>query len=879
MKCSLSAGFWPPIHWSGALALCVFFAESSVSSSLLPFFVDELHIDSLWVSRAFTAQYMAGAIGQIVTGLLADKFGYRRTLALLMVANTVFLNLQGQVQSASGLILVRVLLGLVTPYALSLTWVAKASPASQLARNMSLAVLMAQISVSVGGLLAGQLDGDEFATACAVISVLPLGNSVLLFGARELAEASQETTTSKEVFRALSDTLRTTAFWAVAWCLFSQGSFLGFVENVPPLLLKEKLGMPGSVVSSVFVGGGLLTALCHAFLTPRIIGSFPALGAQVISVVLAGLMVAFGLSATSAVATCISTITAFAANFVCLACSNMLVVLVAKVYGPKGIAAVNGVARCVFTLGAAFSPTPASILQDAMGPCLPSLVLAVMFLLAAAILWCAGVSEKLSPPLCETKLSSAPSDQTPIDETIDREYQVPKKTRRNFNGTVLTRHYIYPQSQEDLIEEMQIIGGISKIAVVGAFSSFAFPQVVLETEETTPKDRGANQLTASDNVIVDMSSMNKVVSLDLDESCVTVEAGISWESLVHHLKEHGLALENLSAYTKVTVGGAAGTGTHGSGSSILANQFLSMQIVDARGELHTITDSRLFTHLGVLGIVSTITLRCVPLFYIKQSCYLFAKWSMLAHLFENQRLMIKVLEDNFSMMLRITIKDDGHPVLCFLRRAVDSMDDVSHDEAFLEAPLLRGSLGNTCYGGKPGTQETCFTACYDAVLADHSTMNTPSDAPIHYSQGEFFVPLADSLTAINALLQKASTSSGDLFSKVLPSGFKIRFVKSDDHYMSPCTNLASTSFFVAFQLSLYGTTAEVDLVLSQIEEGFRHASVTFTAHWGKCTHGGHAKINGHLKQQAKLFNDQRRALDPDNRFLWETSEVGKLLLD
>jgi len=307
----------------------------------------------------------------------------------------------------------------------------------------------------------------------------------------------------------------------------------------------------------------------------------------------------------------------------------------------------------------------------------------------------------------------------------------------------------------------------------------------------------------------------------------------------------------------------------------LASQFLSMQIVDAKGQLHCIRDPKLFTHLGVLGIVSTITLRCVPLFYIKQSCYRFPEWAMLENLFGSERLMVKALEENFSMMLRISIKDASHPVLCFLRKkAVDGMDD-SHSETFFEAPLVRGCLSNN-YGGRQSTEKTTLTDCYDAVLPDHSTLSRPSDAPMPYYQGEYFVPLADSLEAINAFLMQAKKNAS--FEKVLPSGFKIRFVRSDDHYMSPCTNLPCTPFFLAFQLSLYGSYAEVDAVLKDIEDGFQHANVLFTSHWGKCTHGGHAEINGHMKDQAELFNEKRAMFDPENCFLWENSELGKLLL-
>lgn len=353
-----------------------------MSGSLLSFYVDDvIQIDSVWVSRAVSAQYAAGAFGQIVSGLLADVFGHRRVLTILMLANAVLLNFQGRVQSATSLLLVRLLTGFVTPYALALTWVAEASTAAHLARNMSLAVLLAQVTVGVGSAIAGQLDGSDFATACLLVSALPAANFVLLVGSRDLKDTTAPHSTGGTVFKDLLATLRVGALQAVTWGIFAHGCFLGLALSIVPVALKDMHGRPAADVSMVFTIGGVLTVCCHAFLTPRITKLFPARGVWVLSTILAALLVALGILITeNAIATMVIAAVGYACNFMCLGCSNFLVVVAAKRFGPLGIAAVNGVARCVFTLGAAAAPAVADTLQEAAGDYVPPCVLAVLFL-------------------------------------------------------------------------------------------------------------------------------------------------------------------------------------------------------------------------------------------------------------------------------------------------------------------------------------------------------------------------------------------------------------------------------------------------------------------------------------------------------------------
>mmetsp|Transcript_26739 Transcript_26739/g.68011 ORF Transcript_26739/g.68011 Transcript_26739/m.68011 type:complete len:990 (+) Transcript_26739:190-3159(+) len=447
-----------------------------------------------------------------------------------------------------------------------------------------------------------------------------------------------------------------------------------------------------------------------------------------------------------------------------------------------------------------------------------------------------------------------------------------KSMRRSFNGHLVAKYCAAPSSQVEVVNVMKWFSSLSKspkkVIVIAHFASFTFPQLELHHDAgNLPTD-----------LVVDISAMRRVLSVDEASLRVTVEAGISWEDLVAHLKPYDLAIENMSAYTKVTVGGAVATGTHGSGTRHLSDQITSMSVVDAKGEVHTITDSALFTHLGVLGVVCEITLRVVPLFFVKQGCYTFSEWcagpeQMLADHFT---LAQDVFPSFFSMMLRVSLKEEGHPVVCYLRSVASSSDDDKHAETFFGAPLNRQDLVRS-YGGLHSTEKSTYTGCYDEVLPDHSTIAQTSDAPIPYFQAEYFIPLAQAATAVNAFLYESAKD--DYFTEVLPSGLKLRFVETDEQHLSPSANLETTPFVIAFQLSLYGSREEVGTVLRRIEEALWASSVVFATHWGKLAEAGHAKVNEHFKQRAKQFNEKRQVLDPENAFLMERSELGKLLLD
>jgi L-gulono-1,4-lactone dehydrogenase len=123
----------------------------------------------------------------------------------------------------------------------------------------------------------------------------------------------------------------------------------------------------------------------------------------------------------------------------------------------------------------------------------------------------------------------------------------------------------------------------------------------------------------ADQTLIDLSGYNRIVAADKMTGLVTVQSGMALSQLNDELDQLGLAMPNLGDIVYQTISGALSTGTHGTGATLggLATQVREMRIVSGTGELTTLTGDDLalaIIGLGAFGIVSTITLQCVPSF-------------------------------------------------------------------------------------------------------------------------------------------------------------------------------------------------------------------------------------------------------------------------
>jgi FAD-linked oxidoreductase len=128
---------------------------------------------------------------------------------------------------------------------------------------------------------------------------------------------------------------------------------------------------------------------------------------------------------------------------------------------------------------------------------------------------------------------------------------------------------------------------------------------------------------ATDGVAIDLSSWTGVVAADASSGLVTVRSGTTLRDLNAALDALGLAMPNLGDIDAQTISGAICTGTHGTGAALggLATQVEALELVTAEGEPLSVSATShpewlqaARVSLGALGVISTVTLRCVPAF-------------------------------------------------------------------------------------------------------------------------------------------------------------------------------------------------------------------------------------------------------------------------
>jgi L-gulono-1,4-lactone dehydrogenase len=164
-----------------------------------------------------------------------------------------------------------------------------------------------------------------------------------------------------------------------------------------------------------------------------------------------------------------------------------------------------------------------------------------------------------------------------------------------------------PGSEEELV---RAVTGAPRVKVAGSGHSFT-------------------DIACTDGVMIDMSAMRRVLSVDGNE--VTVEAGITLHDLGEELRSRALAMENQGDVDPQTLAGAISTATHGTGSRFgnLPSQVVGVRLIDGTGQGRDLREAdgvedaaardelrAARVSLGALGAISAVTLRCVPAFTI-----------------------------------------------------------------------------------------------------------------------------------------------------------------------------------------------------------------------------------------------------------------------
>lgn len=125
------------------------------------------------------------------------------------------------------------------------------------------------------------------------------------------------------------------------------------------------------------------------------------------------------------------------------------------------------------------------------------------------------------------------------------------------------------------------------------------------------------QIAYPHGIVIDMSSLNKVIDLDTKNKRITIQAGATWRSIQEQIDPHNLSIKVMQSYDDFSVGGSLSVNVHARdmGYGSLLSTVESITILLADGSLvkaDRSTNSDLFFAAiggyGLMGVIVNVTL-------------------------------------------------------------------------------------------------------------------------------------------------------------------------------------------------------------------------------------------------------------------------------
>ena len=137
-------------------------------------------------------------------------------------------------------------------------------------------------------------------------------------------------------------------------------------------------------------------------------------------------------------------------------------------------------------------------------------------------------------------------------------------------------------------------------------------------------------VVATSGLLLSLKNMQGLVSADHDRKRVVVRSGTRIGDIGRALKRIGLSLANQGDIDTQAIAGALSTGTHGTGIGLgcLSSQAVGMRLVQPDGSVLEVdgdrdaeTMSAAQVSVGMLGVISTITLQAIPAYNLEEKLW------------------------------------------------------------------------------------------------------------------------------------------------------------------------------------------------------------------------------------------------------------------
>lgn len=210
------------------------------------------------------------------------------------------------------------------------------------------------------------------------------------------------------------------------------------------------------------------------------------------------------------------------------------------------------------------------------------------------------------------------SPYTLLESSVEH-YEDESTTIINWSGThsvdILNDNYYEPETIEDL--ERFVADCHKKGKSIRPVGSALSP----------------NAISFNQQGMVSLANLDRIVKVDKENMTCTVEAGARISQVIDALREHGMTLPNLASIAEQQVGGFFQIGAHGTGALISpVDDFITKikMVTPARGTVElTPDDGEMFdlakVGLGCLGVVSEVTMQCVPAHNLLEHTYVLSR--------------------------------------------------------------------------------------------------------------------------------------------------------------------------------------------------------------------------------------------------------------
>jgi FAD/FMN-containing dehydrogenase len=430
---------------------------------------------------------------------------------------------------------------------------------------------------------------------------------------------------------------------------------------------------------------------------------------------------------------------------------------------------------------------------------------------------------------------------SPLEEGPTLDACDDNETFRNWARTINCRpaRYCQPRSTEEVVGIVKdALQAGKKVRAVGAGHSWS-------------------PLVLTGDVLVNLDRMASL-TVDTARRTATMQAGIRLKNLTRGIAEKGLGMANLGSVQEQSITGATATGTHGTGVGlgILSTQILGMKLVTGTGEVLSIgaADAERLAAarvgLGALGIVTEVTLQCVPVYDLEFKAR-FAKFDDVVPTIDalvrnNTRVRLWWLVPSIGPRDFMVVTTMNPPTTEAGTGARERSGGGLREPLPMDAEALAATAA--ALAGAPteaALAPLTFVARYDKVM-------TLPPFKILHRECEYAIPVASAAEALLAL--RRAVVEGDLSMKM---PVEVRFAAKDDILLSP----ARSRDVCYIGISTEDNATEV---FDRFEPIMRRLGGR--PHWGKCFSLVRKDLEAMYPDSYERFRALRKELDPRGVF-------------